>query len=92
MVNRLNAVNPEQHNAAKVAALAFLIPMLFVVYANFGMRGGLRVGSDMAETVRQVAAGETLFPLRLWFRDSCCRSASARSGAGPRPAHYGAAA
>jgi hypothetical protein len=67
MTDSPNVLDRSQRNAAKVAALAYLIPVAFVVYANFGMRGRLFVTGDMAETVRRIAAAEPLFRLSVAF-------------------------
>jgi len=67
MTDSPNVIDRSQRNAAKVAALAYLIPVAFVVYANFGMRGRLFVTGDMAETVRRIAAAEPLFRLSVAF-------------------------
>jgi len=67
MANGLNVIDVSQRSAARVAALAYLIPVAFVVYATFGMRGRLFVTGDMAETVRRIAAAEPLFRLSVAF-------------------------
>lgn len=67
MTTQRNLIDASQRTAAKVAALAYLITLAFVVYANFGMRGHLLVSGDMAETVRRIAAAESLFRLSVAF-------------------------
>jgi hypothetical protein len=67
MAERLNVIDASQQTAAKVAGLAYLIPMAFVVYANFGMRARLLVSGDVAETVRRIAAAVPLFRLSVAF-------------------------
>jgi hypothetical protein len=67
MADRPDVLDSSQRSAAKVAALAYLIPVAFVVYANFGMRGRLFVTGDLAETVRRIAAAEPLFRLSVAF-------------------------
>jgi hypothetical protein len=67
MADRLSVIDVSQRSAARVAALAYLIPVAFVVYANFGLRGHLFVTGDMAETVRRIAAAEPLFRLSVAF-------------------------
>ena len=62
-----SVIDASQRTAAKVAGLAYLIPVAFVVYANFGMRDRLFVRDDMAETVRRVAAAVPLFRLSVAF-------------------------
>jgi hypothetical protein len=67
MADGLSVIDVSQRSAARVAALAYLIPVAVVVYANFGMRGRLFVTGDMAETVRRIAAAEPLFRLSVAF-------------------------
>ncbi len=67
MADRLNVIEPSQRSAARVAGLAYLISVAFVLYANFGLRGRLFVTGDMAETVRRIAAAEPLFRLSVAF-------------------------
>lgn len=67
MTDQPGVIDPSQRTAAKVAGLAYLIPVAFVVYANFGMRDPLYVSGDMAETVRRVAAHEGQFRLSVAF-------------------------
>lgn len=67
MADNVHVVDDSQRAAARVAALAYLIPVAFVVYANFGMRDRLLVRDDMAETVRRIAASTPLFRLSIAF-------------------------
>jgi len=67
MPDRPQAIDASQRTAARVAALAYLIPIAFVVYANFGLREPLLVRSDMAESIRRVASAETFFRLSIAF-------------------------
>ncbi len=67
MADRVNVIDVSQRTAARVAGLAYLIPVAFVVYANFGIRGRLFVTGDMAETVRRIAAAAPLFRLSVAF-------------------------
>ena len=67
MADRLSVIDASQRTAAKVAALAYLIPVAFILTANFGMRGRLFVRGDMAETIRRIASAETLFRLSVAF-------------------------
>lgn len=67
MSDRLNVIDGSQRTAAKVAGLAYLIPVAFVVYANFGMRGPLFVTGNMAESIHRIAANEGLFRLSVAF-------------------------
>jgi len=67
MVDRINSVTDHQRSAAKIAALAFPISMACVVYANFGIRANFFVDGNLPETVRRVAAAESLFRLSVVF-------------------------
>jgi hypothetical protein len=67
MADEPHVIDVSQRSAARVAALAYLIPVAFVVYATFGMRGRLLVAGDMAETVRRIAAAGPLFRLSVAF-------------------------
>jgi hypothetical protein len=67
MAERPNVIDGAQQSAARVAGLAYLISVAFVVYANFGMRGGLLVSGDVAETVRRISAAVPLFRLSVAF-------------------------
>ena len=67
MTNQRTVIDGSQRTAARVAALAYLISVALVVFANFGMRGHLFVSGDMAETVRRIAAAESLFRLSVAF-------------------------
>lgn len=67
MADKPIVIDVSQQSAAKVAGLAYLISVAFVVYANFGMRGRLFVTGDMAETVQRIAAAEPLFRLSVAF-------------------------
>ncbi len=63
----MEVISGSQRSAAKVAALAFPISFAFLAYANFGIRGSLFVSDDAAETVRRIAAEESLFRLSVAF-------------------------
>lgn len=60
-------IAPAQQRAAKVAGLAYLLPVVFVLVANFGIRGGLYVTGDFAETVRRMTAAEPMLRLSIAF-------------------------
>jgi hypothetical protein len=72
MAHRLNGIDAAQRTAARVAALAYLIPVAFILTANFGMRGRLFVRGDTAETMRRIAAAEPLFRLSVAFDLAYC--------------------
>lgn len=67
MITRALGIDDAQRTAARVAALAYLIPVAFVVYANFGLRDRLLVRNDMAETIRRVATSASVFRLSVAF-------------------------
>lgn len=67
MAARPFGVDDAQRTAARVAALAYLIPVAFVVYANFGLRGRLLVSNDMAETIRRLTTSASIFRLSIAF-------------------------
>jgi hypothetical protein len=67
MAERQGVIDATQQTAAKVAGLAYLIPVAFVVYAQFGIRGPLVVSGDTAESVRRIAAALPLFRLSAAF-------------------------
>lgn len=67
MATRALGIDETQRTAARVAALAYLIPVAFVVYANFGLRGRLLVSNDMAETIRRVVTSPSIFRLSVAF-------------------------
>jgi hypothetical protein len=58
-------VDDTQRTAARVAALAYLLSLAAVVYAYFGLRAGLFVSDDMAESLRRIAAAESAFRLSV---------------------------
>jgi hypothetical protein len=55
------SLTDSQRSAARVAALAYPIAMFAVAFANFGLRGGLIVDGDIPETVRRIAAAESVY-------------------------------
>lgn len=65
MADGPHVIDASQRSAARVAAVAYLISVALVVYANFGLRARLFVSGDWAETVRRIAAAEPLFRLSL---------------------------
>ena len=66
------SINDSQRSAAKAAALAFLISMAFVAYSNFGLRASLSVEGNLPETVRRIAAAESLARLSVVFDLAYC--------------------
>ncbi len=72
MTDKLQVVDVTQRAAARIAGLAYLLPVVFVVYAYFGMRAPLTVGGDMAETTRRIAAAEPVFRLSTTFNLVYC--------------------
>jgi hypothetical protein len=61
----LTTVDESQRQAAKVAGLAGLLTMPFVVFANFAIHERLVVAGDVAQTARNILAHETLFRLSI---------------------------
>jgi uncharacterized protein DUF4386 len=72
MADGLHVIDSSQRTAAKVVGLAYLIPVAFMVYANFGMVVPLFVKGDMAETMRRIASAESLFRLGVAFEMVYC--------------------
>jgi uncharacterized protein DUF4386 len=72
MPDSTHVVDRSQRTAAKVVGLACLVPFTLVVTANFGLRGGLYVRDDMAETLRRVAQAEPIFRLSMAFDMAYC--------------------
>jgi hypothetical protein len=66
MAERLDDIDATQQTAAKVAGLAYLIPVALIVYANFGLRGPLFT-DDIAESVRRIAAALPTYRLSVLF-------------------------
>ncbi len=67
-----SGITDSQRTAAKVAALAFPLSFAFIVYANFGMRGGLFVAGNLGETVKRIGAAEMLFRTSIIFDLAYC--------------------
>ena len=61
----LTTVDESQRKAAKVAGLAGLLTMPFVVFANFAIHERLVVAGDVAATARNILAHETLFRVSI---------------------------
>lgn len=56
-----NRLEPEQHTAAKIAGLLYLLMMVTGVFAEFYARGQLIVAGDTVQTARNIAVSERLF-------------------------------
>lgn len=54
-----------QRQAARFAAVAYLLSFAVVVYVNFGIFGRLIVRADMAQTILNIRAHETLFRIGI---------------------------
>jgi hypothetical protein len=67
MADRASVIDASQQTAAKVAGVAYLIPVALIVSANFGLRGPLFVAGDVAETVRRIAAALPVYRLSVAF-------------------------
>jgi hypothetical protein len=61
----VTGIDPSQRKAAKLAGFAGLLPLPFVVYANFGIHARLIVEGDVAQTARNIVAHETLFRISI---------------------------
>jgi hypothetical protein len=61
----LDAVDESQRKAAKVAGFAFLLAMVIVVIANYGISFRLIVPGNAADTARNIMAHELLFRLNI---------------------------
>lgn len=72
MAEDLPAVSDTQRMSARVAGWAYLIPVVIIVYANFGLRGPLIVSGDVAETLRRMAVAETRFRVSIVFDVAYC--------------------
>jgi Domain of unknown function (DUF4386) len=67
MAERSKAIDATQQTAARVAGFAYLIPVAFVLAANFGLRKGLITSGDVAETVRRITEAMPRFRLSIVF-------------------------
>jgi hypothetical protein len=67
MAERSNVIDATQQTAAKVAGFAYLISLAFILAANFGLRAGLLVSGDAAETVRRISEALPQFRLSIVF-------------------------
>ena len=54
-------IDPSQRRAARIAGFAGLIPLPFVIYANFAVHEKLIVAGNVAQTASNILAHETLF-------------------------------
>lgn len=61
----ITAPTPEQQRAAKVAAIASLLAMAIVVFANYGLLNPLIVPGKAAETARNILAHERAFRVTI---------------------------
>ena len=62
-----DAVDPSQARAARWAGFAFVVAILVVILANYGVNFCLIVPGDAAQTARNILAHGTLFRLNLAF-------------------------
>ena len=58
-------IDDSQRKAAKLAGLAGLLPIPFLLYANFGIHEKLIVEGDVAQTAQNIIAHETLFRIGI---------------------------
>lgn len=61
----ISAIDESQRKAARVAGLAYLLPMIAVVFANFGVNDRLIVAGNAVETARNILAHERLFRIGI---------------------------
>lgn len=57
----IDVITQSQRTAAKVAGWSFLVTMIIVVFANYGLLNPLVVPGNVAETARNIVAHETQF-------------------------------
>jgi Domain of unknown function (DUF4386) len=57
----LTEIGQSQHRAARIAGFAGLVPLPFVIYANFAVHERLIVAGDVGQTASNILAHETLF-------------------------------
>lgn len=67
MTDKVHFIDDSQRTAARVAGLGYLISMLFILTANFGLRGSIFVPGDIPGTIQRVAASASLFRLSIAF-------------------------
>jgi len=67
MAETSKIIDATQQTAARVAGFAYLIPVAFVLAANFGLRKGLIISGDAAETVRRITDAMPQFRLSIVF-------------------------
>lgn len=58
-------IDGSQRKAARLAGFAALVPIPFLLYANFGIHERLIVDGDVAQTARNIIAHETLFRIGI---------------------------
>jgi hypothetical protein len=61
----ISTIDASQRNAAKVAGLSYLVTLVAVVYAQFGIHDRLIVWGNAAETAQNIMAHERLFRLSI---------------------------
>lgn len=59
------SIDESQRKAARVAGLAGLLTLPFVIFANFAIHERLIVAGNIAETARNILAHETLFRISI---------------------------
>src|ERR1019366_8881450 len=67
MAERSKIIDATQQTAARVAGFAYLISVAFVLAANFGLRKGLIISGDAAETIRRITEAMAHFRLSIVF-------------------------
>lgn len=64
-MNSFSTFDQSQNKAAKTAGLAFLLAIVIVVVANYGINFRLIVPNNAVDTARNILAHETLFRLNI---------------------------
>src|SRR4051794_25715561 len=59
------SISQSERTAAKVAGWSFLVTMVMVVFANYGLLNPLIVRGNVAETARNIVAHETQFRITV---------------------------
>ena len=57
----LDAIEPEQHRAAKVVGIIYLVAMATAMFAELYLRGPLIVSGNVAQTALNISASEGMF-------------------------------
>lgn len=64
-MNSFNPFDPSQTSAARIAGFTFLLAIVIVVSANYGINFRLLIPNNAVDTARNILAHETLFRLNI---------------------------